>query len=516
MVYVGRSCATVPPLGDVVWNRPPASALRATVPEVMDRHLECFVSKLQASIPVKMVFYGSSVTAGLRCKHTKERSVNFPQQVVQLIEHRFPQANVTADVFGYPGASPSFMTACHNTLMRTDAADLYVVEMTDNLADGYEGVGRSAERLLGAIRQRAPSAALMLLAPIPQRCVRSLKRMKPFQHVPLDDDSTRGLLARNCYSNNSVAASFEDVGAAHNISTVSARHLVGEQLWRNPSSAGRIISKLHYDAVHPSGGGHWQLAVAIEFALRKQQRPHGLQQRKWRAGQLREASHGVCGSPPQPGEFEARNLFAPRSADAAQGTRLVCAHGHGDYLKEHIIRSSGWNFEVERNSQGLAKPGYIARTPGATLELCHRPQLRREQLLGQHNRLTVPVAWSLGYLMSYEHMGKMRGECVPSEGSCSCGARVFNAHWRLPISQPHISRLKLQIRYARRNANSMLVPERALRQHTDDTTAATTCPCVIRLTLLNESDSGEHKFKLVSLTSGFYTSTIEVKANIFA
>ena len=85
---------------------------------------------------------------------------------------------------------------------------------------------------------------------------------------------------------------------------------------------------------------------------------------------------------------------------------------------------------------------------------------------------------------------------------------VFNAHWRLPISQPHISRLKLQIRYARRNANSRLVPERALRQHTDDTTAAAACPCVIRFTLLNESDSGEHKFKLVSLMSGFYTGTI--------
>ena len=247
----------------------------------VDRHLECFVSKLQASIPVKMVFYGSSVTAGIRCKHTKERSVNFPQQVVQLIEHRFPQANVTADVFGYPGASPSFMAACHNTLMRTDAADLYVVEMTDNLADGYEGVGRSAERLLGAIRQRAPSAALMLLAPIPQRCVRSLKRMKPFQHVPLDDDSTRGLLARDCYSNHSVAASFEDVGAAHNISTVSARHLVGEQLgatlrardassasctmtrstraevatgnWRSPLSLPSVSSSAHVDSSSGSG-----------------------------------------------------------------------------------------------------------------------------------------------------------------------------------------------------------------------------------------------------------------------
>ena len=31
----------------------------------------------------------------------------FRQQVVQLIEHRFPQANVTADVFGYPGAAPA-------------------------------------------------------------------------------------------------------------------------------------------------------------------------------------------------------------------------------------------------------------------------------------------------------------------------------------------------------------------------------------------------------------------------
>ena len=53
------------------------------------------------------------------------------------------------------------------------------------------------------------AAALVLLAPIPQRCVRSLKRMKPFHHVPLDDESTRGLLRGDCYSNRSVAASFE-------------------------------------------------------------------------------------------------------------------------------------------------------------------------------------------------------------------------------------------------------------------------------------------------------------------
>ena len=153
---------------------------------------------------------------------------------------------------------PSFMRACHSTLMRTDAADLYILEMTDNLSDGYEGVGKSVEGLMSAVRQRAPHAALILLAPIPQRCVRSLKRMKPFQHVPLDDDSTRMLLQRDCYSNDSVAASFEDVGRAHDIPTVSARLLIRDQLWRNPAMAGHIISKLHYDAVHRAG---WPLAA---------------------------------------------------------------------------------------------------------------------------------------------------------------------------------------------------------------------------------------------------------------
>jgi hypothetical protein len=34
------------------------------------------------------------------------------------------------------------------------------------------------------------------------------------------------------------------------------------------------------------------------------------------------------------------------------------------------------------------------------------------------------------------------------------------------------------------------------------------CPCIIRLTLLNETSSNGKKFKLVSLMSGFYTGTI--------
>jgi hypothetical protein len=469
--------------------RPPPASLEAAVPPIIDPVLGCVAAKLQQSIPVKMVFFGSSVTAGIRCKHGRERSVNFPQQLAQLLQHRFPTANFTYDVYGYPGASPSFMRACHGTLMRTDAADLYVLEMTDNLSDGYAGVSNSIESLMSAVRQRAPAAALVLLAPVPQRCVRSLKRMKPFQHVPLDNASTRGLLTHDCYSNSSVAASFEDAGAAHNISTVSARHLVRDQLWRNPSAAKRIIGELHYDAVHPSGSGHWQLAVALEFAITRQ-----LPRSKVDAA-------ATC-VPPRPGALESSHRFMPRRLVPAGS--MVCALGED--LKQYVLRSSGWQYRVERNSQGLPRPGYVANVPGATLDLCHRPRLRPDQQLGSRGSQRVTVAWSLGYLMSYEHMGQMRGECLHSESSCSCGARVFNAHWRLPISQPHISRLKLAIRYARHSATGRLVPERAL--HADRAAASAACPCVIRLTLLNATDSGEHKFKLVSLMSGFYTGTI--------
>lgn len=484
--YVGRSCPTVPPLSEVEFSRPSLTVLEAAVSSADDRQLACFASRLHRSEPLRIVFYGSSVTAGIRCNHKRHRSVNFPQQLLQMLESRFPSANVTIDAYGYPGASPSFMRACSSSLMKTDGADMYVLEMTDNLSDGYSGVGQSIEALMSAVQQRAPSAALVLLAPIPQRCVRALKRMKPFQHVPKDDASTLKILREDCYSNNSVAASFEHVGVAHNVTTISARHLVRDELFGNPAKSGSTIGRLHYDAVHPNGAGHWELAVALEHAL------------------LRYTQAGASCAPPQLGALEDANLFAPRERSTGS---MVCALGED--LKRYVVRSSGWTYTVERNAQGLPKPGYIAVEPGSTLDLCYRPELKPTRIANVRDQYQVSVAWSLGYLMSYEHMGQMKGECLGRghESSCTCGSRVFNAHWRLPVSQPHISRLKLQIHYARKDATSPLLPRAAL-SITDPVAAAATCPCVIRFTLLNETSSDGKKFKLVSLMSGFYTGTI--------
>ena len=110
--------------------------------------------------------------------------MNFPQQLVQLLEDKM-HLNATIDVYGYPGASPSFMRACHSTLMRTDAAHLYVIEMTDNLSDGYDGVGKSVEGLMSAVRQRAPArAAAVDAGAVDARHVPPRKRVRARDVVP--------------------------------------------------------------------------------------------------------------------------------------------------------------------------------------------------------------------------------------------------------------------------------------------------------------------------------------------
>ena len=181
-----------------------------------------------------------------------------------------------------------------------------------------------------------------------------------------------------------------------------------------------------------------------------------------------------------------------------------------------MLRASGWRYTVERNSQGLPKPGYVAEQPGATLDLCHRPELRRNGGGGGDIAMqrVVHVAWSLGYLMSYEGMGRARGSCVVG-GACTCGARVFDAHWKRLTSQPHISRLQLKYKFVRGSGGAAWVPAASLAVGGGEGGgegggggAAARCPCVIRLEVLNETSSAGHKWKLVALMSGFYTGTI--------
>lgn len=150
-------------------------------------------------------------------------------------------------------------------------------------------------------------------------------------------------------------------------------------------------------------------------------------------------------------------------------------------------------------------------------------------------------------------MGIARGECLSKRlgSSCSCPPREFNARWKrqaraaprqpplaaapprpLPqkaasprsrghgppsprlairqVSQPHISRLMTVLKYAKSAATGAWGPARG-RAWAQQRAAAGTqrgCSCVIRLTVLNGTATGGHKFKLTSLMSGFYTGNL--------
>ena len=232
-----------------------------------------------------------------------------------------------------------------------------------------------------------------------------------------------------CYRNDTVSAAFEDSGAAHGVTTVSIRNLLRRRLWARPEEAAALVGKRVTDAVHPTGFGHWEYAwlglglglgrglgvglgvllstgstlrpssnpnphpyatphphrvpnphphpnqvrrghiltltltltryaAAIEYAIGQQSGG-----RAW-ADDVGIAPQCRAAWPP----LAPHNLFAGSAAGstAVRASRAtVCAFAES--LKPYVLRASGFQYAVERNKQGLPKPGYVATSAGAEL-----------------------------------------------------------------------------------------------------------------------------------------------------
>ena len=126
------------------------------------------------------------------------------------------------------------------------------------------------------------------------------------------------------------------------------------------------------------------------------------------------------------------------------------------------------------------KPGFIAYAAGATLEVCH--PLPRTSTTDQ-------APWRFAFLTSYQQMGQARGECTRG---CHCQSKVFDAHRPGLVSQPDVATL-----WPQAHAGS------AYRAHQSAHAHDRACSCTIRLTVLNQTSSGKHKFKLIAVLAGF-------------
>jgi hypothetical protein len=323
----------------------------------------------QVGPPLKVVIYGTSISAG---NHCEQYGPSFVELLEVMLRARYRHRNVTVSAYAYPGASPVFMYACIDSMLPVaEPVSLYIVELADNMVADPSKAGADLERILAALRYRDPEAALVVLSPWQQFCTRRLKRLVPFQHLDSSIATTRRLLDE-CFADRNFAWVMEAVPAAHNLTSLSARRMVQRALFRS-HNATDFMTSLLIDHIHPTFRGHFALAQLVQHAVR----------------QAAVGSAEAVGCPISPA-LQGVPMFATGMVVSPKDSRLTCAMGIE--LQRHVLQATGWRYTVERSSQGHAKPGYVAADPGATLDVCFRP----ESLTGRNYWQVWEPVWCVG------------------------------------------------------------------------------------------------------------------------
>jgi len=226
-----------------------------------------------------------------------------------------------------------------------------------------------------------------------------------------------------------------------------------------------LLPSFMNDCRHPKGEGHTFLAQSLLERVTKQ--PSFMYTHT-------TTSQDTCRRAP------ALELPAPLFNAASEASpSSTCARGGklGRYAK--------WTdgFLLTDEGRGPGKLGFVATRAGASMGLC----------LPAPTAGTKSHLW-LGYLRSYEHMGRLSVSC---SGSCRCAApAVIDAHeMRDGVSVTDVKGLSLRAPTAGEAEHSPLFPPWAAN-------GSDAGCCALTLRVLEESSSGEHKFKLMSLLQG--------------
>jgi len=204
-------------------------------------------------------------------------------------------------------------------------------------------------------------------------------------------------------------------------------------------------SFLSFDQVHPNDLGHRYLSDMVVWLL--QQTALGLLMSPYSAV---DAGFVMRGLPPPmyPGNYE------------EQGG--LCNYDEG--LRDVVVEadSPGWSL-LDEGHDGRKKLGYVSSTVGSTLKI----KVNTSAVVPPGGDKDV-VGVTVTYLRSYEHMGQAVMRCA---SGCVCTQAVANGHHREHNSQSY--QITLQ---------------------------ATPHPeCIVTVTVLPETSSGEHKFKVTAV-----------------
>ena len=249
------------------------------------------------------------------------------------------------------------------------------------------------------------------------------------------------------------------------------------------------------DCKHPSGVGHTFLAQLI--LQRLLHAPPGADDHATATASSSAAAAAAaaprCASVPPP--RDPSELRAPLyGEEGREMASSVCARG--EQLRRYVEPAWTDGFNLTDEGRGKGKLGYLAHGVGKSIGFC-LPWPRADAS-------TRPVLW-IGFLRSYEHMGRARVTC---SGACGCGnGEVIDGHdIKDGVSVTDVR--KVALRPSRRGPGGMSFGGgrrgRGLAEAALPPAAAggdVAC-CHVQLTIAPGTSSGEHKFKVMSLLLG--------------
>jgi hypothetical protein len=133
-----------------------------------------------------------------------------------------------------------------------------------------------------------------------------------------------------------------------------------------------------------------------------------------------------------------------------------------------VVKADGWETVVRDGESQKHKPGWVAKSPGATMWI----DLGDKLLASSFDILLI-------YLRSYQHMGMAHVSCL---GACLCEPLTLDASTHHRHSVPDMSLLQAKF------IPSAITSNDISSNH-----------CLLEVKVLPESSSGEHKFKVIQV-----------------
>ncbi|KAL4853770.1 Cell cycle and apoptosis regulator protein 2 [Chlorella vulgaris] len=397
------------------------------------------VAKLLAGEPISVAFIGGSSTWGQGAWNVG--MPDFPSIVFKWLRETFPGANHTLVNGAVPGTPSSYFALCSRWHVPADV-DLVVVEF--NVNDGahptVDPIRRAHERMLRKLLQydNWPAVLELVLYRYPGQNLTECAMDKDVPAVyryAYDDELA--VLAQYYHTPLISTRSFVWDYLPETAVEPSSRTDDMRQLW------GKEEGEIEVD--HPSGVGHgWIADILIHW--------------------LQQTLDDVARNPitPEDEQDAQRSLNVPMYWGNWESRNNTCMMGV--QVKELVTKADPAFKWTNEGTDKKPKWGYVSNKPGSSLRLTLNTNVTGRSMPDG----TVSVA--VAFLKSYQHMGWFEVVC---EGGCSCEPLKRSGHLQqeFNVSQLHLGHMFVTVSEA----------------------------CKLRMTVLNETESGEHKFKLIGL-----------------